>query len=342
MASKIVKCYTYELRKNKVIVNTEYLKDIINVLFNPQKSSDVKELNNGNLVKIYKEDDEENYLSIELINEVSRELNGVNEVKKVYKNHLLFRIGRKKDIDGAMKRNLDTWEGREIIDKSEQDVYELEICTYILIDVENGIILELFGKYAPSVKSLTYVLNMLMKQSQKSDLEGLVFQYKNIMTEELIESLKDDGVRLGKINYSYEPPNLNFLKELGLTTEEINAIYDLGVYEVEVIMKGRGKSPLTRTSDKIKKLISTISRSPKKVKDKISFIGSTNSSSSKKYTFREEDVTYKLDIPYNKTTDNCIVKLSLDEIAYEVYIKFDILYTANKNKIVSYINKERN
>lgn len=336
MGKKKVRCYTYKLKNNDVIVDNSFLLDVINEVFDRENGKNIKELKNGNLVKIINNENLDNYLSIELIKEVEKQdNNGIIESKSVDDKYLFFRIGREKDIEGAMKRDLTTWEGKEVIEKEDQNSYNLEICTYILIDSENGIILELFGKYAPTVKSLKYMINTLMNDCES--LCGITFDYNNIMSNELIDALKENGTRLGQITYNYEIPKLDILIELGLTSEQINAIRELGVYGMEINLKGNGKIPLTRSSDKIKVLLSKFSSAPEAIKKRLSFKGTTNSTSSRNYTFKEEEVTYNIDIPYNRIVDNIKMKLTLEEIAYEVYLRMIKLYDESKNKIKSYI-----
>lgn len=335
--SKTIRCYKYVIKKDNVDVEEKFLKDIINVLFS---SKDVKILPNGNKVNIIKCNDEENYISLEKIETVSGIEKEIYQNEKVDDQYMFFRIGREKDIDGAMKRNLKTWEGTELIEKDKQDSYNLEICTYILIDTVNGIVLELYGLYAPTVRSLKNIVNTLIDnlKIRESKLNGISFDYYNIMSKELVESLSNNGERLGKISYKYANPKLDFLKHLGLTSEEINVIKETGVYEVEVQLKGQGRVPLTKNSDIIKKVISTFKKSPKRIKDNIIFRGKTGTTSSKNYTFKEEEVTYNIDLKTVKKVDNKYIKLDLNEIAYKVYKSLTLVYNKEKGKIKSYLN----
>jgi hypothetical protein len=331
MATKKVRCFTYNLRRDKVLVESKYLKEVINSLYSTENS---KELPNGNKVRIFPTNsDLDDYISLEYIKNIKREKDTEIERKTIDDNFLFFRIGKQKDIEGAVRRNTKTWQGYEVIDKEEQDSFNLEICTYILVDITNGVILELFGKYSPTVKAFSVILNRAIQEEEDDKLS---FSYNNIMTEELVDALSENGTRLGKIMYTYENPKLDFLKALGWGAEEINAVRDTKVFELELSIKAKGRSPLAKENSIIHNLVSTIKRAPHNFRKNVSLIGSTNSTASREYKFKEEEVTYNVDIPYTRVEDGIKVKLSLDEICFEVYEIFILMYNDNKGKIESY------
>lgn len=337
MSNKTIRCFKYSVKNNNVEVDPIFLQNIVDSIF---EGKDTKILSNGNKVRILDSNDDENYLSLEYLKTVTGYENEIPTTLNIDSNYIFFRIGRAKDIEGAMKRNLETWEGSEIIEKDKQGSYNLEICTYILIDVKNGIILEVFGQYAPTVRCLKTIINSSICRLSSIDLrlKNITFDYYNIMSSDLVEALSSDGERLGKISYKYANPNLEFLKILGLTPEEINVINEAGVFEVEVQLKGKARVPLTRNSDVIKKIISTFKKSTQKVKDNISFKGKTSTTSSKNYTFKEEEVTYKVDLATTKKVDNEIIRLDLNELAFNIYKSLKDVYTKNKESIKSYLN----
>lgn len=338
MGKRKVRCFTYDLKLNGIKSNENCLKQVTEEVFNEGNNPDIRRLENGNLVNIIRGEDVQNYLSIELIKRVEkRDRDGRTEIKNIDEEFLFFRIGRQKDIEGALKRNIETWEGEDLIDVSDQGAYNLEICTYILIDIEKEIILELFGKYAPSVKSFKYIFNTMIQKSDNKILEGIEIDYKNIMSAELIEALIENGTRLGQITYNYENPKLDVLKEMGFTANQINALKNLDVFQLEVNLKGRTRLPLSNVSDTIRSVINTLGQGPKIVKDRLTVKASTASTTSKNYTFKEEEVTYNIDVPYERATDNGRVKLSLDEIAFEVYTKLENMHADNIIDIETYI-----
>ena len=337
MGKKKVRCFRYNLRLEDNRVENHNLKNIVNEVFKVDENN-TRELNNGNRVWILKGEDIQNYLSIELISKLERkDSNGLTEREIVDEKFLFFRVGREKDIEGAIKRNLETWEGSEVIEINQQDSYNIEICTYILIDTENGIILELFGKYAPDVKILKYLFNELMTKSANTKLNGIEFDYNNIMSRDLINALKNNGTRLGQMTYNYENPNLDILVQLGFTTQQINSLKELDVFQLEINLKGKGKTPLSTTPDVIRHVLNRFMDAPRLIKNNLMFKGSTESTTSKNYTFKEEDVTYNIDIPYNRKIDSGRRKLNLDEIAFEAYTRLYNLYNDNILDIESYI-----
>lgn len=341
MGKRKVRCFTYDLKLNDVVVTDTYFKEVIETLFNEGNNENIRRIENGNLVKIITGEDIQNYLSIELIERVEKTNGeGLREVKVVDDNFLFFRIGRQKDIEGALKRNIETWEGQDIIDIAEQGEYNLEICTYILIDIQKGVILELFGKYAPSVNTFKFIINKMISDSNNNNLNGIQMDYKNIMSDELIEALRENGTRLGEITYNYENPNLDVLREMGFSGHQINVLRDLDVFELEVNLKSRYRTPLTRVPESIRSVINVLGDASNYIKDHITLKASTASTSSKNYTFKEEEVTYNVDIPYDKVIDGVRSKLTLDEIAYEVYLRLENMHNDYINDIERYILRD--
>lgn len=326
MSKKTVRCYVSKIKNEKgVKIDIKNLEKIIEKIF---ELPEAKETDEENRCLIYSENDENNYLSLEYIKKVNNNI--------VDNNYMLFRIGRQKDIEGALKRNVNTFEGKEVIDKDEQNVYNLEICTYLIIDKEKGVICELFGNYAPTVKSFIYILNKCIEKLE-ANYKKYIISYANIMTDKMIKTYADNADKLGKIIYQFEKPNVDFLKMFDLTEAQIIALEDLDVFEVEVALKGKTRIPLSSNGLIIKNIIDNLYKLPKKIKDKVKIIGKTSKSNTKAYTFNEENVTYYIDIPYTKTEDGAIKKLTLNEISEEVYKKILDLYENNRNDLYSYI-----
>ena len=327
MSKKSVRCYVSRMRDDKTKLNMDVYKNIIEEIF---KSEEVKLIGNTNKCLIYKGNDDNNYLSLEYIKKI--------EDIEIDSNYMFFRIGREKDIEGALKRNIQTFEGKEIIDKSEQDEYNLETCTYILIDLSNGVASELYGRFAPSVNAFTYVINRLMEKNSDK-YKNISLHYANIMTEEMINAYANNADRLGKLVYQFEKPDVEFLKKLKLTDSQIIALRDLNVLEVEVTLKGKNKIPLSDNALKIKNVLEESAKLPQKIKENLKVIGKASKSDTKTYTFTEEKVTYYIDVPSIKREDGEIKKLTIEEIGKEVYNRIYTLYTDNKDDLETYISK---
>lgn len=338
MGKRKVRCFTYDLKLNDGVVDNSYFKEVIQTLFNEENNENIRRIENGNLVKIITGEDIQNYLSIELIERVEKiNTEGIRERKIIDEDFLFFRIGRQKDIDGALKRNIETWEGQDIIDIAEQGEYNLEICTYILIDIQKGIILELFGKYAPSVNTFKFIINKMINDNNNNNLNEITMDYKNIMSDELINALKENATRLGQITYNYENPNLDVLKEMGFSGHQINTLRILDIFELEVNLKARPKNELTRVPESIREVLNALEDASDYMKKHLTLKASTSSTSSKNYTFKEEEVTYNVDIPYDKIIDGTRKKLTLDEIAFEVYLRLENMHNDYINDIERYI-----
>ncbi|EGO87445.1 hypothetical protein G8S49_01605 [Clostridium botulinum C] len=317
-------CYTYDVLMNNTICEKEKLFKIINNMFS-EKEKNVTKFENGNKVFIFQ--DSGNNYSLELLKEV-------NEIE-VEDGYMFFRIGRQKEIEGALKRNKKTFISEEILSKEQQEKYDIEICTYILIDKRNGIILELFGQFAPSIKTFIDMMNSFLPKEISN--KKVSIKYKNILTEKMIESFKEDGVRLGRIEYTYNIPSARVLNNLGLDMEQIKALEELDVFQVEIKIKNRPKVPLTKLPEKIKYTIKAFKDCAKEIKDTVVFNGRSGKLGSKDYSFKEEEVTYPINITNNKKQDNLIIKLTLDEMAEQVYNKMKDIYEANMSKVLEYI-----
>ncbi|MCC5424867.1 hypothetical protein [Clostridium botulinum] len=317
-------CYTYDVLMDNIVCEKEKLFTIINKMFN-EENKNVNKLENGNRVLIFS-DDENNY-SLELLKKIND-----TEVEEGY---MFFRIGRQKEIEGALKRNKETLISEEILSKEQQEKYDIEICTYLLIDKENGIILELFGQFAPSIKTFMYMINSSLPP--KLSNEKLVIRYKKILTEKMIDSFKDGGVRLGRIEYTYNIPSAKVLEHLGLDSKQIKALEELDVFQLEIKIKNKPKMPLTKLPKMIKYTIDAFKECTKDVKDTIVFNGRTGNLASKDYSFKEEEVTYPIAISSSKRQDNLVIKLTLDQMAEHVYDKMKNAYEENINSVLEYI-----
>lgn len=329
MSNKKLYCYTFDIMKNGKSGNDKKkIKLIIDSLFNI-KNDNVSVFENGNKALKFDNNDD-NYFSLELLNTIKNE--------KIPEEYLFFRIGRQKELEGALKRQKATFMGEEILDKKQQEEYELEICTYILIDIESGIAIELFGQFAPSTKHFFNIVNAYLDKNFKND--RITVLAKNIMTDKMIETYKDCGVSLNEIGYKYNIPDVEALKYLGLDTKQIAELKKLDVFEIKISIKNRPRLPLTKFPEKIKYTVGAFKECAKDIKDTIKFKGSTEGSGSQEYKFHEDIVTYSVDISNYKIQDSLKIKLDLDELAEQAYIKIKTKYESNKNNIEKYILKE--
>lgn len=328
MSKKTLRCYELNVSRDGKTCGKENFKDLMDIIFSSNKNDNATELSNGNKIIQYK-DEKSNNFSLELLKMV----NG----KKIDDNYIFFRIGKQKDIEGFVKRNRSTLLGEGVLDENEQKIYELEVCTYILIDISEGIILEMYGQYAPTIKMLTIIINNnLEKFDDFSSIKTNIF-FKNIMTEKMIETFKNTGNRLGKIGYMYSIPNAEKLSAMGMGIKQIEALNMLGNLELDLIIKNKPRIPLTKSNEIISMIVSSFGECIKDIKESLFFEGSTKDNTSKKFKFEEEEVTYNLDVAYYKKEDGLKIPFTLDQIEEQVYNKIKLRYESNKDDILTYI-----
>ncbi|WP_230028282.1 hypothetical protein [Clostridium cadaveris] len=294
------------------------------------ENDNVVTFENGN--KALKMDNkEENYISLELLKIVSNEV--------VPDKYLFFRIGRQKELEGALKREKSTFMGKEILDKEQQEKYELEICTYILIDVDEGIVIELYGQFAPGAKGFFSIINTYLCKSYSSD--NILISSNKILTDKMIETYKKGGVSLNEISYKYNIPDASRLLELGLDPKQIKALKELDMFQIKILIKNKPHVPLTKVSAKIGYVINAFQECTKDIKDTLKFKGNiTGGSAAQEYKFDKDEVTYTINLSSYKQEDSQKIKLSLEEMAEQAYNKIKDIYEKNKENIKTYILQE--
>ncbi|VDG74723.1 Uncharacterised protein [Clostridium carnis] len=328
MSKKTLRCYELNVTIDGKTCEKENFKDLIKIIFDQKQNDEAAELINGNKIIKYK-DEKNNSFSLELLNIV----NGI----KINENYMFFRIGKQKDIEGFVKRNRSTLLGEGVLDEDQQRIYELEVCTYILIDIREGIILEMYGQYAPNIRILTLIINRnIQKIDDFNNLKTNV-SFKNIMTEKMIETFKNNGNKLGKIGYTYSIPNAKKLASMGMGLKQIEALNLLGSLELDLIIKNKPRIPLTKKNEIISMIVSSFGECVKDIKESLFFEGSTKDNSSRKFTFDKEEVTYNLDVAYYKNEDGVKIPLTLEQIEEQVYEKIKLRYENNKGDILTYI-----
>jgi hypothetical protein len=311
MSTKSASCYKVKLKNNGKASKTEFLKPFLDNLFFVGTPKECKSL--------IHEDEDNTYISIDML--------------KNNDEYIFLRVGKQRDIEGALLRNVKTLESKEVIDKEEQGTFELEICTYFLLDCAKGVIISLNGLYAPTIKSFKKIVNE--KSSKNFEID-----YDLIFTKDSIKILEANGTRLNKIKYNYALPNVEMLENVGFTKSQVVALNFLGNVEVEVVIKNKGKRPITTKSDLVKEVLKSLYSLPKTIKDTLSVYGKTDNTSTKGYTFSEQELSYNIDIQTYKREEGIELKLTLEEIAEQVYNKLKSSYEENIKEIIDYIPKK--
>ncbi|NFO40762.1 hypothetical protein FDB42_11785 [Clostridium botulinum] len=330
MSRKILKCYECDIMKDDIKCKKNKIGNVLDCIFNPKINENVTELDNGNTFLNHNSEKGDRF-SLELLKKINNE-----DIDEKYR---LFRIGKQKDMQDMLKRDKTTLLGEGVLDEQQQKIYELEVCTYILVDIENGIIMEMYGQYAPTIKMLVAIINNNLGEIKELKDKKVSFYYKKIMTSKMIETFKTTGNRLGKIGYTYSIPSAEKLKEMKLDTKQIEALKEIGGLEIGVIIKGKPRIPITKNKQRIELIVDSFKGCFKEIKESLFFEGSMGDGGSQKFTFNKEEVTYNTDITYHKKEDNLEIALNLEEIETQVYNKIKLKYENNKIDILKYILK---
>lgn len=328
MSKKVLRCYELNVKKDNTVCKKDNFKSLVNIIFDPNQNKQATTLVNGNGFIKYSSEKGDNF-SLELLKPAK---NNITD-----DDYMFFRIGKQKDMQDVLKRNKATLLGEGVLDEKQQKIYELEVCTYILVDLRKGIILEMYGQYAPTIKILTLIINTNLEKIDDFNNVRTHILFKNIMTAKMIETFKTTGNKLGKIGYTYSIPSANNLEKLGLGIKQIQALNEIGELELEFIIRNKPRIPLTKNNDIIKSVVDSFKECVKEIKGTLFFEGSTRENSSQKFTFNEEEVTYNLDISYYRNEDNLKIPLNLEEIEQQVYEKIKSKYESNREDILSYI-----
>lgn len=330
MSRKTLRCYEIEIRKGNTTCDIDTFSDIIKIIFDGSQNDNAKSFDNGNGIVKFISEKGESY-SLELINKIKNTV--------IEEDFLFIRIGKQKDIDGFVKRNKTTLLGEEVLDKDDQKIYELEVCTYMLIELKNGILLEMHGQFAPNINMFMQIVNSNLELIDDFNSIRTNISYKNIVSDKMIETFKVTGNNLKKIGYTYSIPSAEKLEKLGLDLRQVQALNLIGGLELEFIIKSKPRLPLTKKNEIIRAILESFKGCAKEIKDTLFFEGGTKYNSNQKFTFNEDEVTYNLDISYYKNEDNIKIPLDLYEIEEQVYDKIKNKYVENREDILNYIYK---
>ena len=326
MSKKILRCYNCYVTEDNIRCSKEKVRDVLEYVL--EKSNLITELDNKNKFIEYK-DDKSNKFSLEIIEEV----NG----KKVNDNYLLFRVGKKKDMQDMVKRNRTTLLGEGVLDKDEQRIYELEVCTYFLVDLTNAIIIEMFGQYAPGIKIIFEIIRNIISEISELKDNKINITYENIMTDKMIESYKRNADKLQRFGYSFAIPSAEIFAELGLDIQQIELIKEMEGLRLDLVVQGKPRIPITKNRDKIKAIIEAFSNCKNEIKEKLFFEGNVTHGNLERYTFEEVAVTYSINIEYSKKEDGMSITLDLNEIEEQVYDKILRTYLSKLNDLKRFI-----
>lgn len=247
--------------------------------------------------------------------------------------HFMFgRVGKEKDISDAIIRDTNTKGYEYVLEGAELEYKTLEICTYFLLDYTHCIVGFILGKSAPSVYSLVNIVNGYDAMHMMT--------IDNIASPENVRALLNPGSTLGKIKYSVRVPNTEILRYLGLNRRQIVALRNTNVYEAELVIKNRPRRNLTEDLGAIDTVVTAFSELPDAIKDTLSMTGRTANSTSQQYKFTEQDIVYSVDVPTAVNEDGQRRRLTVDEVANEVYNRLERVHRENIQHLIRFANIE--
>ncbi|HID0814613.1 TPA: hypothetical protein ACXNW8_000195 [Clostridium botulinum] len=242
------------------------------------------------------------------------------------------RVGKKKDPAYNIIRDNTTKDYDYVLSESELSKKSLESCTYFLINYSTGLVSFILGKDAPNVQVLVNIVNEFE--------QNYIMCIDNILNSESVSKLVVPGAVLNKIQYTFRTPNVDVLRTLGLNREQITELGLMDVSEIHLLIKNEPHKYLSKEPECIEKLINTLKKLPKQLRETFSLTGRTPNTASKPYGFKEENMYFNVDIPNEKVKDGVKVKLTPDDIANDIYSKLKLLYNSNEGELLCMANIE--
>jgi hypothetical protein len=246
--------------------------------------------------------------------------------------YLFARVGKAKDQSDALIRDQKTMKYKYVIENKDLGSKYLEICTYFLLDYSTGIVGFILGKSAPTVSTLINIVNLHYQE--------YIMTIDNIVSAEHVKALMSPGSTIGKIKYSFAVPNVDILKYIGLKPKQIAALTDTEVFDLDLVIRNKPRKSITSDNRKIRAIIGSFEELPEQIKKTLSFTGKTSTSSTQDYDFDVQNMVYSITVPTEKIVDSKKKKLSIDEVASDVFIKLRNLYISNKKDLIRFCNRE--
>lgn len=247
-------------------------------------------------------------------------------------NWCFGRVGKDKDPSYVIIRDNNTKDFEYVLNNKSLLKKSLESCTYFLLNYQTGIISFIIGKDAPHVNVLTNIVNQYDK--------NYTMFIENIINPESVNKLFTPGAMLSKVKFTFKTPNIEILKEAGLNREQITALSNMDVGEIDIIVKNRPHRYLTKNHKIISGLVNKMEKLPEKVKSGVKFTGRTSKTNSQDFSFNEENLIYNVEIVNEKKGDGVRRKLTPDEMAIEIRKKLYTLYEDNIGDLIYLANIE--
>lgn len=244
--------------------------------------------------------------------------------------YLFARVGKTKDIAEALIRDLRTNEVNNVVDPQEIGYKKLEIFTYFLLDITNGVLAFIEGQSMPSVNVLRNIVNNYNELYE--------MRVDNIASNETIRALLLPGSVISRINYSFRVPNPEVLAGLNLPLEAIDVLNDSDLTEVRMCLKNDNRRYLASEPRIIERLINAFGAVAERNTDDVYITGRTANSSVQDYSYGLENFSTSIDIPTTRVIDGNVVALRLEEIATEAFNRMRATYFTNREHIINIAN----
>lgn len=310
----VKKVYFYAITLKQTIKNekiNDRLKDILENIFE-------RECTNNDGIKTMTINCQKENISLDILKEDGE--------------YLFGRVSKPKDSSYALIRDNETKRCENVL--TEEDILRknLEICTYFLLDYTTGIIGYITGKSAPTVYSLTNIVNQYDA--------NYFMTIDCILNPESVNALISAGTEIGRIKYTYRVPNVEILSYLGLNREQIVALGETDVQEIELVIKSEPRKPLAKGHPIIQTLINAFRNLPNNVKETVNFIGKTETTATQSYKFEEQNIIFSIDVPNEKIHQGIKRKLTVNEVADKIFENLKKVYIENREHLIRFANIE--
>ena len=242
-------------------------------------------------------------------------------------NHLFARVGKTKDINEALIRDIRTNEINTVVDVADNEHKKLEIFTYFMLDYTTGILGFIEGQAAPNVINLINITN------RYSDIYTM--EIENIVSSQTVRALLTPGSVISKLNYNFRVPTVEILEALNVPREIIDVLTDTDLTQARLVLRNDPRKHLTSEQSIIGRLIDAIQHNPLDVSDQMSLVGRTVNSSLQEFSFDMQNFSTTVDIATSHIVEGVLSTYTLEEVADEAFARMSLAYNNQKNNIIN-------
>ena len=245
-------------------------------------------------------------------------------------DYFFTRIARSKDTKETLIRNIETNEIEEVLDPQERAYKTLDICTYCLLDYNNGVIAYMEGQSAANINKFKLFIDNFSHGRYEMIID-------NIASTESVRALLSPGSVLNKINYEFRLPRVEILRGLGLSPQIIDALSDTDLTEAKLILKNEPRKPLSKVQHVIENIVNVF-RSENQYGNNVSLVGKTPNTATQEYSYQYKNYSSSIDIPTTKIYNGITVVLTIEEMAEEAYQRIRAAYCSSREHLENLAN----